>query len=889
MIKKLKELTFSDQRSLAEKRFVLSGVVCCLSILAVLFICITTEQSLMFAIGLAFALLFMIAVVILSLKTKHLTLGSSIMIIVANVIILPIGYFLGGGLMSGSPLWFVVGIIFVFVLFKRPLFWIFFIMSLISFGTAIFIAEAHPEMVVPLQEGYSVHLDSYIAIVCVAMISGVLFKFQSAVLEHELQKTEVQKAEIEQLNNMQNNFFSSMSHEIRTPISTIIGLNEMTMRERQLPAEVLENTLNIQNASKMLLSLINDLLDMSKIQSGKMEIVPAKYDTSKMLSEITNFHWNRAAEKNLGFDIQVGENIPPMLFGDETRIKQVIINLLTNAIKYTEEGSVTLRFSGEQNGPDSFMLRVEVEDTGIGIKRENIPHLFDPFRRVEGEDTKNIEGTGLGLSISKQLVDLMGGTITVNSIYTKGSTFRIEIPQQIATGDVTSFKKPGVLSSTQPGYQQSFEAPKASVLIVDDNEMNRIVCRKLLRATKVKVDLADSGKECLEKTQVTHYDAIFMDHEMPQMDGIETLYNIRQQTGGLCRDTPVIALTANAGSDWDAFYLDKGFSAYISKPIQSSRLEALLQACLPEDLIEHKYEQKESSVPQIYEAVSKRAFIITTDSICDLPDSVLKANEIHVMPYYINTRQGRFQDIKEIDASNLHQYLVSSEDNSARSTAASVEDYERFFGNALAESRLVLHLSSSQYISEAYSNALSAAESFGNVFVVDSGHSSSGLGMMAVRASEMLRSGVRIEDALAELEDYKNRIKMYFLVPGMRQVNTKYHSSLLTRMLINVFNMDPVFMTKKGRLRIQRFMLGYTKSTSDQFIRYSLKGKKNIDQQRLYVTFSACQTEDREHILNEINKLIHFDEVIVNRASASTFINCGPNSFGLIFEDVPKR
>lgn len=887
MLKFIRELTLSRKRSLEERRFILAGCVTIVSIFAALLSGLTTNQGLIFCLGMGAAIIFMGLLIIFTLRTKRFVLGSSLIIIVANLLILPVGYFFGGGLHSGAPLWFVMGIVFVFVLFKGALFHIYLLLCLVVFFLTYYLGEMHPEWVTPLQEGNDMHLDSYIAMACVSILCGTLFKFQSMLLLHEIQRAEKQTKEIEKLNSVQNNFFSSMSHEIRTPISTIIGLNEMTMREKQLPAEVLENTLNIQNASKMLLSLINDFLDMSKIQSGKMEIVPAKYETSRMLSEITNFHWNKASEKDLGFEIEVGENIPPMLFGDETRIKQIIINLLSNAIKYTKEGSVTLRFGGEKISPDSFLMRVEVQDTGIGIRKESLPYLFDAFRRVEANETKNIEGTGLGLSIAKQLTEAMGGNISVNSIFTKGSTFRVEIPQKIAQGEITTFRKPGLLDRQQPDYQQSFEAPTATVLIVDDNEMNRIVCRKLLRATKVQVDLAESGKVCLENTHEKHYDAIFMDHEMPEMDGIETLHSIRQQPGGLCRETPVIALTANAGGNWDQFYLEQGFSAYLSKPIQSSKLESLLLECLPEDLVEVNYtDADKTDGPTIYEKVSKRAYIVTTDTITDLPEHLLRENEILTMPYYIKTRQGRFQDTTEIDANNLYQYLLNTSDNSAHSTPASVEEYEHFFGEALSESRFVLHISSSRSMSKSFEYATQAAESFGNVHVVDSGQITAAQGMVAIRAAELLRSGVRLEEVLPELDRYQKQISLQFLVPALPESNTKHRLPYLLRVAIKAFNLEPVFITRKGKLTIRRFLLGYIRSTQDQFVRSVLSNPRRINTKRLFVIFNCCPMEVRDHVLNEIEKYVHFDEVIVNLGSASSFINCGPNSFGLIFETI---
>ena len=883
MIKKLKNYAFSNEHSIEERRFVLTGILCCVSLLAVFISTVASLQGIGFAVGLMIALAIILLVMRYTIRSGRLFFGGCVLVSISNIVIIPVGYMLGGGLHSGAPLWLVNGIILVFVLFRGKALLTHLIIAAISYGLTMYFTTIYPELVVPIPAGYSEGIDVYTSLISVSIVCGLLFLFQSTVLEGELEKADDQRNEIEKMGEMQNNFFASMSHEIRTPINTIIGLNEMTLREQNLPEEVQENTLNIQNASKLLLSLINDILDMSKIQSGKMEIVPAEYDTSRMLSDITNLHWNRAIEKGLHFDIQVGENIPPMLFGDETRVKQVLINLLTNAIKYTEEGSVTIRFGGERIGGGQFLLRVEIEDTGIGIRRENIQHLFDTFQRVDEANTKNIEGTGLGLSIAKQLVDLMGGTISVNSIYTKGSTFRVEIPQKIVTGITKTFQKPGVITREKPSYQQAFEAPEAKVLVVDDNDLNRIVCRKLLRATQVQVDLADSGMECLEMIRNKHYDVIFMDHEMPQMDGVETLHRIRQQSDSMCRDTPVIALTANAGTDREAFYLDKGFSAYLAKPIQSSQLESLLLACLPPDLVEKNYVESEEESIQIYDTIQKLPFMITTDSICDLPEEMLRDNEIKIMPYYIVTQQGRFRDIKEIDSNNLLQ-VVRNDGYYGRTDPATIEEYEEFFGEALTESRLVVHLSACASTTRAYANAKEAARSFDNVHVVDSEQISTGLGIMAMQAVDLFRKGRPLEEVLTELEAYKKKVKLNFLMPFVNRTNDGYDLNVFTRLIMNVFNVEPAFVAKGGRIRVSRLMMGYVRNTPDQFVHTCLTTKKNINTDRLYVTFSGCSPDKRKHILSEIEKYSDFDEIIVNKASGATFCNSGPDAFGLAYE-----
>ena len=389
----------------------------------------------------------------------------------------------------------------------------------------------------------------------VGFVASILILFLNKLYEDENKLSIRQKKEIEELNRAENHFFSSMSHEIRTPINTIIGLNEIILRG-DIPEDVAENARNIQGASKMLLTLINDILDLSKIKSGKMEIVNVSYETGAVFSEIVNMIWIKAKEKGLEFKLHVDPSIPSMLCGDEVRIKQVLINLLNNAVKYTKEGSVTLSVRCERLTLNRVRVWYTVEDTGQGVKKENIPYIFNAFKRVDEEKNRHIEGTGLGLSIVQQLVELMGGEISVNSVYTKGSKFIVMLEQDIIDdselGTFTLSSRTRVHNGEQ--YKQSFEAPDSHILVVDDNEMNLMVVCKLLSETKMQIDTALSGAECLQLTQNQHYDCILMDHLMPEMDGIQCFHKLRSQPGGLCQGVPVIALTANAGSDNQQLY-----------------------------------------------------------------------------------------------------------------------------------------------------------------------------------------------------------------------------------------------------------------------------------------------------------------------------------------------
>ena len=362
-------------------------------------------------------------------------------------------------------------------------------------------------------------------------------------------------------------------------------MNEMILRENK-DDSVEDYAKNVQNASKLLLGLINDVLDFSKIEAGKMEIVEGDYELAKMLTDVVNGTKIKAEAKGLEFKVCVDETLPLVLHGDEIRIRQVLNNLLSNAVKYTKEGEVCLKVEGEYQ-EEIFSLRFVVKDTGMGIKEKDLGKLFDSFQRLEEKKNRYIEGTGLGLSITKQLTELMGGNISVKSEYEKGSSFAVIIPQQII--DKTEI---GKLEDTYKKDKRKKEvmasglqAPEARVLVVDDNEMNLKVASALLKRTGVQVEVANGGMECLELCRKNNFDLIFMDHMMPEPDGIETLHMLRADETSLNKETEVVVLTANAIAGMEEEYLKEGFTAYLTKPIVAEDLEAMLVAHLPEEKI----------------------------------------------------------------------------------------------------------------------------------------------------------------------------------------------------------------------------------------------------------------------------------------------------------------
>lgn len=354
------------------------------------------------------------------------------------------------------PEWFVLCFIYISITLERGRKAVFFLLCTAETLLCYSIAFSYPELIAQNTKSNS-FFGSAVSVILVSILTSVLLLFLIRLYEEENEFSRQQKKEIEELNRAENHFFSSMSHEIRTPINTIIGLNEFILRE-DIPEDVAENARNIQSASKILLTLINDILDLSKIKSGKMEIVNVSYETGALFSEIVNMIWIKAREKGLDFRLHVDPSIPSMLCGDEVRIKQVLINLLNNAVKYTSEGSVTLSIRCERQGLNRVRVWYSVEDTGQGVKKENIPYIFNAFKRVDEEKNRHIEGTGLGLSIVHQLVELMGGEISVNSVYTKGSTFLVTLEQDIVEDKELGTFTLDSRTRTRKGaqYQQSF-------------------------------------------------------------------------------------------------------------------------------------------------------------------------------------------------------------------------------------------------------------------------------------------------------------------------------------------------------------------------------------------------------------------------------------------------
>ena len=390
----------------------------------------------------------------------------------------------------------------------------------------------------------------------------------------------------EKANSARDIFLANMSHELRTPINTILGLNELIIRESQ-DETIKEYALDIRQASNVLLTLVNDILDFTKLEAGQMSLMEGIYDISSLLNDLINGISLQLRKKKLELKLDIANDIPYKLSGDEIRIRQIISNLLSNAVKYTEKGNITLHLGWKKVSENEIELDLAVKDTGIGIKEKDLPKLFGVFQRMNSTVRNKHERTGLGLAITNRLIEMMGGKLEVRSVYGKGSEFSFKIVQKVVdNAPLGDFEKQyqESLRSTE-NYKQKFIAPMGRIMVVDDNAMNLAVAQGLLKQTRLQVDVASSGEECLELLKRKTYHMICLDHMMPVMDGVETLHAIRALSGNPSADIPIIALTANAVAGAREYYLKEGFQDYLTKPIDADKFENMLIEYLPDNVV----------------------------------------------------------------------------------------------------------------------------------------------------------------------------------------------------------------------------------------------------------------------------------------------------------------
>ena len=891
MSTKRKSKLNSDAISLRQRLFVLINLITIIILSVTLIEVSFTNRNLMDVMMLAALILFNLLVAIVSVRTGKIGLGSGIICFVMAFGKFPVTFINGGGISGDAPLWFIYNILLISILLRDKVKIIYLVLEVLTGAVCYYISLAHPEMI-RQNDHIMAHVYSYASLVMIGIAVSAMISLEIRLFMKEKKRSDEQKKEIEALNASQNQFFSSMSHEIRTPINTIIGLNEMILREN-ISDEVIEDAVNIRSAGKLLLNLINDILDMSKFQSGKMRLSIGPYQTGNMLSDLVGMLWIRAKEKKLDFKINVSPDIPSELIGDEVRIKQILINVLNNAIKYTKEGSISLTVQCEKRENDIYNVIYTVTDTGVGIKKEDIPFLFTAFKRVDEDTNSHIEGTGLGLSIVKQFLDLMGGKVTVNSIYTKGSTFIIEIPQKGTSGNLIgefNFEKTHALGRSGE-YRQKFEAPNARILVVDDNESNLMVVSKLLRGTKVIIDTALNGEEALKKTLNVEYNVVFMDHLMPEMDGIECKRRIQNQIGGLNRNTKIVILTANAGEENRELYQKEGFHGYLVKPVSGDELESELYRLLPKDMVNVIGDNEEildETISWMHGSQQRKAVVITTESVADLPKEIIEQYGIVVLPHKVSTIEGTFKDGIEIDTSGVIAYM-QEDNNRVYPVAPDVKEHEVFFAKQLAYANNVVHISISEKIEKSGCPfAMEAAKAFDNVFVVDSGHLSSGQGLLVIEAARMAEEGKSPEEIVEGLERLKNKIHTSFIVDNLDFLAKSGQVGNRIASLVKSLMGRPVLVLKKGKMKVGKIYFGSRKNAWKRYIASVLSSVGKIDNRILFITYVGLTKKDMDWIKEQAMSRMEFEEIYFEQASASVAANCGPGTFGLLLRDKSR-
>lgn len=539
---------------------------------------------------------------------------SLVLSVLLSFALVPIMYFIGGGTAGGVHLWMALGLIVTFVLLAGRVRKYLLLAEAVAYTALLVISYQQPELVPHYYTRAGSYLEIWQGIFIVSFVAGLVLYWQTSIYHRTMEryarqneslnasKKEAEDAQAEAIaaNKAKSHFLASLSHEIRVPINTVLRMDELILRQTK-DREVAQYAVDLREAGQRLLNLLNDILDFSSLESGRMELSETDYHLEEILHDAVSMISPGMKRKGLAFKLKCDGQLPSGLHGDSIRIRQILINLLVNAVKYTAEGSVELFAGCRRIDGDRIELILSVKDTGVGISSENKQRIYESFQRLEGENSRHIQGIGIGLPIVKQLLDLMHGIIKVDSVYGKGSTFTVEIPQAVnnwaPVGDVM-----GVLNRINEDnekYKERFKAPRARILMVDDMPANFAYIKELIRPTEVQVDTAQSGQECLNMLQRKRYHLIFMDHLMPEMDGVETLKRMKTLVGNRNMEVPVVIVTARTAAGLREKFISLGFSDCLSKPVRGVELEDMLMKFLPAGMVNLIDAPRKEPVPAV--------------------------------------------------------------------------------------------------------------------------------------------------------------------------------------------------------------------------------------------------------------------------------------------------
>ncbi len=886
MINKIKELMSNDNRNLREKLF----VIICLEGLAASVISLV--ECLMIGSGWFSYAVILATIIIIPWAVSYVVQRGGVEIPIAtvtlwmNVVVFPMVFFCCGGVRSGSNCWLAMGIIYIFLVYRGKPMVIYLLLTGVVDLACYVVAYIHPEYVRTLNSELSVYIDSAFGMIAVGVTAGMIFTFRRAGYAKESAMAMKQRNEIDRINASRERFYANFSHEIRNPINAIVGLNELNLRV-STDEQVTKNSQAIARSGKLLLSIVNDIMDLSQIENHSMQLSLAPFNSASVFTELMEMINKRASDKGLTLKLESDPELPKILIGDERRIVQIVLNLLTNAVKYTEEGGVTVRVTSEKIGNNRVGIRISVSDTGIGIEKKNIEHLFETYSQFDRESNSKIEGNGLGLPIAYELTSLMGGKLTVDSVYGQGSTFTADLTLGFEGDEViggSTYEEISRGSGVNSAYVRSFEASRAKILVVDDDAQNRSIISGLLKDTKVEVTEAGSGEEALKLTALNEYQVILVDYLMPGMTGTEVLEAIRTQSGGKCRESSIIALT---GANLDGRMHNNvlyDFDMVLTKPVEYTVLENAIADSLPKELIDYRAENKAVAVSfTSVMAKRKRRIRITTESICDIPEDLIKKYDIGIMYLYIKTSKGRFMDTIEIDSSDLMGKLTESK-SEVVPDGATVKEYEDFFGKELESSEEIIHLSFSSKMGESCGRAMEAAKSFSHVTVIDSGQISSGLGLMAIIASGWAMSERSVDAICADIRKLSKNIELSFLLPSAA-IYAEYGRMAKKRgEIYDALNIHPAISISGGKLTQVRAYHGDMDKVISKHIKTTLALAGRMDRRvPVIVTHVGLAPRTQNNILRQMKRAIPENMLVLTKSSVSSAGNIGKGGVGIAF------